>query len=171
MPIPAATVPTLRRVQGVALVSSVAGTPARIQDGNQTELFGVDPATFGRVYAFRWTRGEQSLVARLGSSGALVERSVADASNLELGSTVRVQTRMGVARAFRVLGFYKDPNILNGVVVSTAALAPLLPPGDTGVNFIFARTASGSDATAVQQGIKRALQPYPVAKVQSNGGS
>ena len=166
-PIPAASVPALRHVSGVTLASAVAGTPARIQGSNQTELFGVDPATFSQVYEFDWTHGEQSVVAQLGRSGALVERSVADASNLRRGSTVRVQTQMGETRTFHVIGIYKDANILNGVVVSSAALAPLLPPGATGVNFVFLKTAPGRSVAEVQQRVKLALRPFAVAKVQS----
>jgi putative ABC transport system permease protein len=168
MPIAAASVPALRRVSGVALASAVAGTPARIQGANQTELFGVDPATFAQVYAFDWTHGKQSIVSQLGRSGALVERSVADASNLRRGSAVRVQTKMGETRIFHVIGIYKDANILNGVVVSSAALRPLLPPGATGVNFIFLKTAPGLSTADVQRRVRLALQPFAVAKVQSD---
>ncbi|MDX6572675.1 MAG: putative transport system permease protein, partial [Gaiellales bacterium] len=167
MPIPSASVPALRRVPGVALTSSVAGTPARIQGTNQTELFGVDPATFAQVYTFDWTRGEQRLVSQLGRSGALVERSVADAGNLRQGSSVRVETQMGETRTFHVIGIYKDANILNGVVVSSASLRPLLPPGATGVNFVFLKSAPGQSTADVQQRVKLALLPFAVAQVQS----
>jgi hypothetical protein len=74
---------------------------------------------------------------------------------------------MGQTRTFHVNGIYKDANILNGVVASSAALRPLLPPGATGVNFMFLKTTPGLGRAEVQQRVKLALRPFAVAKVQS----
>ncbi|MDX6369894.1 MAG: putative transport system permease protein, partial [Gaiellaceae bacterium] len=166
--IPAAGLAAVRGVSGVAIAAPLATTPAKVENNKLTALHGVDPSNFAQVYTFDWVHGSDALVAELGSSGALVEQSVADGSNLHQGSTVRVQTQTGGAHTFRVLGIYKDPTLVGGVIVSNAALRPLLPAGSSGLNFILVKGAAGVDAAAVQSVVERSLKPYALAKVQSN---
>ena len=67
-----------------------------------------------------------------------------------------------------MLGTYEDPNLLNGIVVSNEALKPVLPPGNTGINYIFVKDSGGADAAQVQADVENALKQFPIAKVQSN---
>jgi putative ABC transport system permease protein len=144
-------------------------TPAKIERTKLAVLHGVDPSNFAQVYTFDWVHGSDALVPQLGSSGALVEQSVADGSNLLYqGSSVHVQTQTGGTHTFRVLGIYKDPTLVGGVIVSNAALRPLLPAGSSGLNFIIVKTAAGANAAAVQSRVEQSLKPYALAKVQSN---
>jgi putative ABC transport system permease protein len=166
--IPAAGLAAVRGVRGVGVAAPLSTIPARIQNSTLTALHGVDPNTFGRVYAFDWIHGSNGLVRQLGSSGALVERTLAEGNHLHQGSTLRVQTQTGRTRAFHVLGVYKDPNLVSGVIVSNAALRPLLPAGTSGLNFIIVKSAAGASPAAVQSAVERSLKPYALAQVQSN---
>jgi putative ABC transport system permease protein len=165
--IPAAGLAAVRGVSGVAIAAPLATTPAKIEHTKLTNLHGVDPSNFAQVYTFDWVHGSDALVPQLGrTSGALVEQSVG--SNLHQGSTISIQTQTGAAHTFRVLGIYKDPTLVGGVIVSNAALRPLLPPGSSGLNFIIVKSAAGANAATVQSGVERSLKPYALAKVQSN---
>jgi putative ABC transport system permease protein len=166
--IPAAGLAAVRAVSGVAIATPLATTPAKVENTKLTVLHGVDPNNFAQVYTFDWVHGLNALVPQLGTSGALVERSVADGSHLHQGSSIHVQTQTGGAHTFRVLGIYKDPTLVGGVIVSNAALRPLLPAGSSGLNFIIVKSAAGASAAAVQSGVERSLKPYALAKVQSN---
>ncbi|MDX6412604.1 MAG: putative transport system permease protein [Gaiellaceae bacterium] len=167
--IPAAGLAAVRAVSGVAIAAPLAMTPAKIERTKLAVLHGVDPSNFAQVYTFDWVHGSDALVPQLGSSGALVEQSVAVGSNpLYQGSSVHVQTQTGGTHTFRVLGIYKDPTLVGGVIVSNAALRPLLPAGSSGLNFIIVKSAAGANAAAVQSRVEQSLKPYALAKVQSN---
>jgi len=66
------------------------------------------------------------------------------------GDTLHVESQSGATTELKVLGTYEDPNLLNGIVVSNAALEPVLPAGQTGINYIFVKDADGADAAKVQ---------------------
>ncbi len=79
-----------------------------------------------------------------------------------------MESQSGATTELKVLGTYEDPNLLNGIVVSNAALTPVLPAGQTGINYIFVKEADGADAAKVQAAVETALKQFPIAKVQSN---
>jgi putative ABC transport system permease protein len=167
-PLPTDVVTKLRGVPGMHTVSPVGTVMVRLGKSTQTYLAGIDPGTFGEVYSFDWVQGSDALVDELGRSGALVERGIADSAHVHVGDRVRVQTQAGGAATLTVRGTYDDPMILNGVLVSDQALRPLLPPGATGVDLVFAKAAETADTTAVERRVESALERFPVASVQSN---
>jgi putative ABC transport system permease protein len=167
-PLPTDVVTKLRGVPGMHTVSPVGTVMVRLGKSTQTYLAGIDPGTFGEVYSFDWVQGSDALVDELGRSGALVERGIADSAHVHVGDRVRVQTQAGGAATLTVRGTYDDPMILNGVLVSDQALRPLLPPGTTGVDLVFAKAAETADTTAVERRVESALERFPVASVQSN---
>jgi putative ABC transport system permease protein len=166
--LPRETVPAIEGVDGVALASPLGVLPARLNGSFTNALIGVDTEDLGDVYRFDWKQGDDSLIGELGSTGALVEQDIADSEDLAPGDSLSVETQSGATTELQVLGTYEDPNLLNGIVVSNDALQPILPPGSTGINYIFIKNDDGANAAEVQQRVEDALKAFPIAKVQSN---
>ena len=167
-PLPSGVVSEIGGVPGIETVSPVGTVMVRAGQSTQTYVAGIDPETFGEVYSFDWAEGSDRLVDELGTSGALVERGIADSAGVRVGDSVRVRTQAGGTATFTVRGTYDDPMILNGLLVSDTALRPLLPPGTTGVDLVFAKAAKTADTAAVERRVESALERFPIAGVQSN---
>jgi putative ABC transport system permease protein len=155
-------------VPGVAVTSAVGVAPVQIDGKTESLIAGIDVDTFGSVYAFEWDEGSDALVADLGTSGALLERNIAQAAGVDVGDTITVRNRVGHTGSFEVRGTYDDPNVLGAVLVSDVALRPLLEPGNTGVGLMLVKAAGGADTGVVQRDVESALAKFPVASVQSN---
>ena len=167
-PLPSATVDATAAVPGVAVASPVGMAPVQINGKTETMLAGIDVDSFGTVYGLDWEKGSDELVTGLGTSGAILERGIAQAAGADVGDMISLRNRVGETGTFEVRGTYDDPNLLNAVLVSDSALVPLLEPGNTGVGIMFVKAADGADATVVQQRVERTLAQFPVASVQSN---
>ncbi len=129
LPLPADTV---RRVESVPDVVAAAGIDVQqvqVDDNEVTRpaLYAVDPYVFERVWTFDWVDGEDELLLQLGNSGAIVEQQTADALALRVGERFEVLTAEGTTTELEVLGVYRDPMMINGVTVSTAAYDDLFP--------------------------------------------
>jgi putative ABC transport system permease protein len=166
--LPSRVVDTTDAVPGVAVASPVGIVLAQIDEKTQALLAGIDVDTFGTVYGLEWEKGSDDLVAALGTSGALLERGIAQAAGVDVGDTIAVRNRAGETGSFEVRGTYDDPNVLNAVLVSNEALVPLLEPGNTGAGLMFVKAAEGANAAVVQRDVESALAQFPVASVQSN---
>jgi putative ABC transport system permease protein len=166
--LPTQAIPTIDAVQGVDFASPIGVVPAEFNGSFTNALIGVDGERLSGVYRFDWINGSDALVGELGTNGALVEKDIAETENLGPGSTLNVETQAGATTTLQVLGTYEDPNLLNGIVVSNEALAPVIPPGQTGINYIFVKNDGGADAAQVQTAVETALEQFPNAKVQSN---
>ena len=166
-PLPAGVLPAVRGIDGVQVASPVGGTPVQAGTGAQA-LIGIDPATLPDVYRFDWVDGSDQLLGGLGGDRALVEEQVAKDLGVEVGGSVDVLSLNGKRATFAVAGTYKDPTLLNGIVVDQAALKPLLPSNATGLNTIFVKETPDADQARVQAAVEQALKPFPTAQVQSN---
>ncbi|MDQ3889829.1 MAG: ABC transporter permease, partial [Actinomycetota bacterium] len=165
-PLPAQVPDRVREVDGVEAVSPIGFAHVQVDGERETQLLGVDPGTLGDVYNFDWTSETEPAPADLENDGAFVEKGVADAGGLAVGSTIEVKNQSGATGRFEVKGIYEDPSILPGVLVSEEALRPLRPPGDTGVSSVL--VATGGDKAAIQQRVEQILRPFPIAEVSSN---
>jgi putative ABC transport system permease protein len=166
--LPAETVPAIEGVNGVGFASPIGVLPARFDGSFTNALIGVDTERLSDVYRFDWVNGDDALLGQLGANGALVEKDIAESQNLAPGDTLRAESQSGATTELKVLGTFEDPNLLNGIVVSNDALKPVLPPGNSGINYIFVKFDDGANADAVQADVENALKQFPIAKVQSN---
>jgi putative ABC transport system permease protein len=110
----------LAAIGGVKAASHVRSDQALVQ-GKENTLTGVDPATIGQFYTFKWTAGS---LAKLGTDGALVTKSYASDHHLKLGSAVAIKTPSGVKATAIVRGIYDPPSqhpLLSDVVISQQA--------------------------------------------------
>jgi putative ABC transport system permease protein len=165
-PLPAQLPERIEDVEGVETVSPVGLVPVRVDGEQETQLFGVDPGTLEAVYAFDWASETHPTAGELDGAGAFVEKAVADAGSLKVGSTLEVQNQTGATGRLEVRGVFEDPTILPGILVSQDALRLLLPPGNSGVSSVLVVTTG--DAEEAQRQVEEALRSYPVAEVSSN---
>ena len=154
------------RAPGVTLTSSVRADKARAF-GSDVDVNGVDPATIGHVYTYRWTQGSDRSLAALGSNGAVIKKSFADQHHLGLGSQFALTTPTGSRAVFRVTGIHKPPldqldPVLADVAISQRTFDSRFPRPKNLYTFI--NVAGGPNPTATAA-LDRAITPYPDAKV------
>ncbi|MBN2204207.1 MAG: ABC transporter permease [Thermoleophilia bacterium] len=163
LPLPAETV---RRVESVPEVDAAAGIELQqVQvDGNETTrppLYAADPYTLERVWDFDWIDGDDDVLLELEGGGAVLEQQTADSLGLRVGQGFEVLTAEGTTTDLEVLGIYRDPIMLNGLLVSTAVYDRLYPRRQPFM--ILASTGGASAATT--QAIESALADVPTAQV------
>jgi len=159
----------LSHAPGVAAASSVRDDKAS-SFGSDIDVTGIDPATIGNVYDFRWKKGSDNVLLSLGFDGAIVRNQFADDNNLKVGSKFSLQTPQGKKIPLVVRGIYDPPAeqldaLLGAVTLAQRAFDTHFPqPKDL---FVFVDTNDGvtSQATA---SLDKTLNPYPDAKVLTN---
>jgi putative ABC transport system permease protein len=131
---------------------------------------GIDPATIGNVYDFRWDKGSDNVLLSLGFDGAIVRNKFADDHNLEVGSRFTIQTPQGKKAPLVVRGIYKPPAeqldpLLGEVTLAQRAFDTHFPrPKDL---FVFVDTNEGV-STQATAALDETLGPYPDAVVRTN---
>jgi putative ABC transport system permease protein len=108
LPFSAAEGDKLAATPGVKSASHVRSDTALVQ-GKQQQVNGIDPATIAEFYTFEWTTGSDRTLAQLGSDGALVTKSYAEAKHVKTGSTLSVTTPAGEKHTLVVKGVYDPP--------------------------------------------------------------
>jgi putative ABC transport system permease protein len=165
--LPVLAAETARNVPSVDYVTALTTTEVKLPDGKTGSLGGIVPDDMHRVWSFHWLQGgSDSLLARVGTTGALVEEQFALAHKLSVGEHVRVLARSGKTASFTVIGEFRDPtSMLSGMVVGENAFAPLA--GRSEAMYIVVKALPGSDLPAAQKAVAAALKQYPAAKVQT----
>jgi putative ABC transport system permease protein len=158
----------LEHAPGVAVASSIRSDSA-VAFGNEATVTGVDPATIGQVYDYRWNKGSDRVLLSLGVDGAVVRDDVADSENLVVGDSFSITTPQGKKVPLVVRGIYKPPSeqldpLLGEVTLAQRAFDQHFPrPKDL---FSFVDTDEGvtSQTTAA---LERTLGPFPDAVLHS----
>jgi putative ABC transport system permease protein len=144
----------------------------RIQvDGGQAKaatdiLNGVEPAAFPQVYDFRWLDGEVDL-SRLGPADAVIEEQFGEEHGIGVGDTFSVRTPTGRTASFRALGRYRDPAILQGVIVDAHRFLAVSAARDPFSVMIALRDGDEAEVTRAKADVARALEAFPTAKVRT----
>ncbi len=168
-PIPARTAHLVGRVSGVRSVVSLRYDQVEVNGHSSSVTYdllgGIDPRALRDAYTFQWVQGDDSLLSRLGRDDALIEEQFAKAHGLSVGDGFRVLTPSGGRGVLTAVGIYRDPTILQGLIVTPATFGSL-----SAVRNPFGLLVSlepGASAAAVQARIERVLRPYPNATVQN----
>jgi putative ABC transport system permease protein len=163
---PSQAAETARSVPSVGYVTALSSTQVQLPDGKTGSLVGVNPDDMLKLWSFHWLHGgSDSLLARVGTTGALVEEQFALAHKISLGQRVDVLARSGKHKTFTVIGEFRDPNMLSGMVVGDNAFTPLV--GRSEATGILVKALPGSDLVATQKAVTAAMKQYPTAKVQT----
>ncbi len=165
MPLPSDTV---GRLQSVGGVSSVAGLDIQQVQVNKTmtAVSGIDPATFAPLWQFDWRGGgNDALLQELGTSKALVEEQTASSLGLKTGQDFTVTTVDGKRATLVVAGQFKDPMLLNGIVVSKAGYNAIFPKPQ--LYMVFVKSDAGAATPQQLTALKASLGSVPTADVKT----
>ncbi len=157
-------------VQAAAKVPGVKAVSSLRQDGGlvagQKEIVnGVDPATIGKVFDFRWEDGSNTVLSSLGDDGAVVDEGWATEHGLKVGDALTVTSAKGVKLPLTVRGIEDSPVLdslgLGPITVSSAVFTRAFENQRDRLGFV-----TTSDPAALD----KALAGFPDAKVLSKDG-
>jgi putative ABC transport system permease protein len=114
------------RADGADKVAALAGVTAAshvrsdraLVDGKERVVTGIDPATIGRFYHFKWAAGSLSA---LGENGAIVTKQYATEHHLKVGKPLALTLPSGEKRTMVVRGIHEPKTQLMGEVSMTVA--------------------------------------------------
>ncbi len=162
---PPGVVDVAAAVEGVSTVVAIEATPVRV-DGTEDTLAAAGPE-LTEAYKIDWVTGDDSLVARLGVDGALVEKDWAQTRSLAIGSTFAVDTQAGRSATFTVQGVFSDATFFQSFIVSRDAYAAIAEKPEIGIAFV--RFAGGIDAASTEKAVTAAVDAaYPQVRAESN---
>jgi putative ABC transport system permease protein len=156
------------KLQGVSGVQSAAGLDiAQVQvDKKLASIMAVDPAIFGPLWHFDWLGGgNDALLQRLGTSGALIEQQTAATLKLRKGQTFTVTTVDGKKANLTVAGEFKDPMLLDGILIGSSAYASIFP--QQSLYMVFVKSDPGTANAQQLAALKTVLADVPTANVQT----
>ena len=163
-PIPAAVVPAVAKVDGVAAASPIRDTQTKIGTLGKQNTHAIDPATIGQVYNFDWQDGSQKSLDELGSSGVLLEETVATDGDYKVGDKVSIKGPSGDVD-LTVKGIYKDDALLGGITMGPVPFDQLAE--QKRVSSVLVKTDKGASVPAVQKSVTKALAAFPEARARS----
>jgi putative ABC transport system permease protein len=103
------------------VVTSVRSDAGQI-NGSSGEIGGIEPDTIAEAYVFDWRDGDDSVLATLGTTNAVVSSNFADDHDISVGDTVTIRSTADRAAKARVVGTFTPPPfypLLSSVNVST----------------------------------------------------
>jgi putative ABC transport system permease protein len=171
------TVAPLSRAAGPRIdrVPSVVATAPQYLDQVQVngrkvnavtdQLTGVDPLALRDAYRFTWLHGSDADLQRVVGTSAVVEEQFAKAHGITVGERFRVTGATGHSATLTAIAEYRDPQLMQGMMVDVAqfrALSSLRDPLS-----YFVTLVDGTDTKAAQREVKAALAEFPSAKVRT----
>jgi putative ABC transport system permease protein len=144
----------LAAIPGVTASSHVRSDDAIVQ-GKQTTISGIDPVTIAHFYSFTWTTGSQRTLDQLGSDGALVTKSYAEAKHLKVGSDVSIKSPKGQSSTVVVRGIFDPPaakSLLSDVVVTQKAFDSAYSQPKNSYTFLDASTGTAAAIKSAANG-------------------
>lgn len=168
-PIPGGATQAVARTPEVGTSSGVLIDQVKVNGKSSsvvTDIMnGVDPANMPSLYGVDWVDGDDSLLARLDGDTALVEEQFAKTHHVGVGDTYAIETPSGGRARLEVLGVYRDPQLLQGTIVSQDTFTRVSAARDPWI--IFADAGRGVDTAVAERGIETALETFPLAEVES----
>ncbi|MBA2383863.1 MAG: ABC transporter permease [Actinobacteria bacterium] len=159
---PAAVGDAAEEAEGVDSASNVRQDIAEI-DGGAANLTGLD-RQINDVYDFRWEKGSDELLDRLGPDGAVLPNNVAEDKDLAVGDFFTVLSTDNRSKSFVVRGIYEGSPfypLLGSASISQEAFDDLY---DRPRNRFTLLNVSGSQAKTT---VERALEGFPDTRIQT----
>ena len=130
-------------------------------------LDGVEARLLHEVYRPKWLRGgSDALIGRLRGDTALIEEQFAETHGIAVGDRFRIETPSGGKATLLAIGEYRDPQILQGIMVDLPTFQRVSALSDPFAFFVEADPAA--DPARVQEQVAAALERFPTAEVRSN---
>ena len=170
-PIPAGAASAIERSADVEASSGVLVDQVEVNGKHSNAVIdtmnGVQPANLAQLYRVRWVHGDNSSLTRLHGDTAIIEEQFSKAHDLGVGDTYRVETASGGTAEIRVLGVYRDPQLLGGSIVSQDLFTRISAARDPWI--ILAATRGGVTTDVAERRVETALADFPSAAVDSQG--
>ncbi|PWJ03380.1 ABC transporter [Streptomyces sp. NWU49] len=148
----------LKEAGDVTASSPMRNAPSRI-DGKTEFLTGVDGGTIGELTELEVEDG----AFEVGGTRIVVDRDTATSYGWKAGSDLTVAYEDGEKRKLTVAGVYEANEMIRGIMIDTATLAPHDPePADM---LVMVKTSGGA-SDAVKDRLEKALGTNPAIKVQ-----
>jgi putative ABC transport system permease protein len=168
-PIPAGASSAVARSSNVAATSGVLIDQVKVNGKGSNVLTdtmnGVAPANLARLYGVDWVQGDDTVLNRLRGDTALVEERFSKTHDVSVGDSYRIETPSGGTAALRVIGVYRDPQLLQGTIVPQDLFDRVSAARDPWM--IFADARQGIPAEVARRHIEAALEGFPTAAVES----
>ncbi|MFH8936709.1 ABC transporter permease [Streptomyces griseosporeus] len=149
---------TLKKTDGVTLTSPLRNAPSRI-DGQTEYLTGVNGAAIGRLTDLTVEEGSFTV----GGDRVVVDDETAKSHDWTAGSHFTVHYEDGKAQQLTVAGVYRGNDMIHGIMLDTARLAP--HQRDAADMQVMVKTADGASG-AVKDRLEKALGSNPAIRVQ-----
>ncbi|CAL9483851.1 hypothetical protein SUDANB15_03076 [Streptomyces sp. enrichment culture] len=148
----------LKEAGDVTATSPMRNAPSRI-DGETEFLTGVDGSTIGGLTELKVEDG----AFEVGGARVVVDRDTAESYGWKAGSDFTVAYEDGEKQELTVAGVYEANEMIRGIMVDTATLAPhTAEPADM---LVMVKTSDGA-SDAVKDRLEKALGTNPAIKVQ-----
>jgi putative ABC transport system permease protein len=103
------------------VVTSVRSDAGQV-DGDTADVGGIEPDTITEAYRFVWKNGDDSVLATLGTTNAVVTENFADDHDIAVGDTVTIRSTADRTAEVTVVGTFEPPPfypLIESVNVST----------------------------------------------------
>ena len=103
------------------VVTSVRSDVGQV-DGDTAEIGGIEPDTITDAYRFVWQNGDDSVLATLGTTNAVVTENFADDHDISVGDVVTIRSTAGKPADVTVVGTFEPPPfypLIESINVST----------------------------------------------------
>ncbi len=103
------------------VVTSVRSDVGQV-DGDTAEVGGIEPDTIAEAYHFVWRNGDDSVLATLGTTNAVVTENFADDHDIAVGDTVTIRSTADKTADVTVVGTFEPPPfypLIESINVST----------------------------------------------------
>jgi putative ABC transport system permease protein len=134
--------------------------------GHTVQVAGIDPG-LSQLLNLRWQAGSDASMARLGATGAIVDRSFARSHHLAVGSPLHLETSTGKTLQLRVTAINDPPdseNPLGTISISSHTFDSAYPNPEN----IFTLIATRGGVTAANtHALNGVIARFPDAQLQS----
>jgi putative ABC transport system permease protein len=170
-PFQTAAADAVTKASGVTDATSVRSDLGKVVGSTSSKtVTGVDPATIGKMFNFVWVKGSDSVLATLGSSGAIVSNTFANENHLSVGQQFKLLTPSASQITLKVAAIDKPPKLqalLGDVTVSLNTYDRNFDKTKTQFTLL---KVSGGPSPATEALLKRVLSSYPDAKLETRTG-
>ena len=147
------------------VVTSVRSDAGEV-DGSSAEVGGIEPDTIAEAYVFDWKEGDDSVLATLGTTNAVVSSNWAEDHDVSVGDTIEIRSTANRTAEVKVMGTFEPPPfypLLESVNVSVALFDSLYDRPRN--RWTWANVADSTDETRAQ--MDEALAGFPDTQLET----
>jgi putative ABC transport system permease protein len=148
------------------VVTSVRSEAGQV-NGDTAEIGGIEPDTIADAYVFDWRDGDDSVLASLATTNAIVSSNWAEDHDVSIGDTLSIRSTADKAADVTVVGTFEPPPfypLLESVNVSTVLFDSLY---DRPRNRWTWANVAGDPSDENREQMEQAISGYPDTQLES----